>query len=161
MPTAKELQAEIDALQKQIDPIQRKLWDLSGLYHDQKVKEFLETRVLSKYSWRLKLHQERPYLKLVPKLGSLRYPKEFDTIIEYPHDHVNLDKDHEVILNQDDGEITISFHHLLAVAGLIADQNLKIVGWEDLTKHNKHRNALKSLEKFLVDRAAKEEREAT
>jgi len=103
-------------------------------------------------SWRLRISGLKPYLQYERdsdlQLKGKRWPDIMDVIIPYPHSHFTLSKG--VTLNQDDGDVTISFDTLFLLRKFLRLHNLKVLEWKNLTtllnKIRPYRSLLKQLQ---------------
>lgn len=143
-----EIRKELDTIERKIQPLQRKQWRLHDQFEKAIAQEVLASLTLEEdMSWRLRISQLKVYLQYEPEpdlqMKGKQWPDLIDEIIPYPHSHFELEKG--VMLNQDDGDITITFDTIYQLHKFIRDHNLKILEWNDLRTFIKKMRAYRSL----------------
>lgn len=152
-----EIEKEIEFNERKLEPLQRRSWKLYDQLHKVQAKDLLGSGILKTMPWRLRSYETKFYLQygrdnsfsqLNPELKGDRWPAVLDEIIPYPHSHFELTQG--VTLNQDDGDITLSFGTFYQLRKFAREQDLTIFEWDNLKtllkKMRPYRSFLKELE---------------
>ena len=149
-----EIKKEQDDIERKMGPLQRRLWKLFDLWHKVRVEEVLKSGVLKTMSWRVRINHLNAYLQYEREdnlqLKGKRWPDIMDEIIPYPHSHFEMGKG--ATLNQDDGDITITFDTVYHLQKFIFLHDLRIIEWWNLRDLLKKVRPYRSLYKILQKR---------
>lgn len=136
---------QIQALDNKIYPLQSKLWKLYDLKDKQDNGEFLKSGVLTSMLWRVRTYgnSSKAFLQYC---GDYKI-EAIEKIVPYPHSHRELAKG--ITLNQDDGDITLTFDTPYLMLKYIKQLKLKIEEWRNLTDLMKRLRQYRQLVKYL------------
>ena len=145
-----EIEKELKANERKVGPLERRRWKLLDQLNKAESLEFVESGIMAAMSWRLRIYELTAYLQYEP-FGGLptgkRWPEIRDKIIPYPHSHFEVAKG--VTLNQDDGDITLTFDSVSRLRRFIKAQNLTIIEWRNLDTLLQKIRVFRSLKKLL------------
>lgn len=153
-PQPTNLQTQIDAVWAKEQRLQQQRWALEKQQLQITYDAFLASNVLAKYQWNYRLWEGRlpGYLQLFGPYDR----KDFNAIIPYPHAHTEIIQG--VTLNQDDGDITLTFDGTATrIKHFVESRHLKIYEWKNLSTFLVQARPMKGLERFFSDRVERKE----
>ncbi len=141
-----EIAKELKEIERQVRPLETRRWRLWAMKAKVEASDFLDSKVLSQMHWRIRSYGSN-YSAYLQFDNRYPVPESIEKIVPFPHSHVELAKG--LTLNQDDGDITLTFGSPNLVLKYIKLLNLPIIEWVNLTDLIMRLKQYNRLEKYL------------
>ena len=141
-----KINKELNKIERVIRPLQTRQWRLYAMQAKVEASDLLASGVLSTMRWRVRTYGTN-YSVFLQFDNNYPVPEAIEKIVPHPHSHVELMKG--LILNQDDGDITLTFDSPYMALKYIKLLDLSIIEWRNLTDLIQRLKQYKRLENVL------------